>query len=96
LLPKEEKDIIIADMRGLFQKQYPHIEEPNVLDLFNYFIDKVRNNLHIVLCFSPAGTKFRERFRKFPALFNATSINWFLPWPEEALLSVASQFVSDF
>lgn len=55
----------------------------------------MRDNLHIVLCFSPVGNKFRERARKFPALFNECTIDWFLPWPEEALSSVADQFISD-
>ena len=27
--------------------------------MFNYLIDRVRNNLHIVLCMSPVGDPFR-------------------------------------
>ena len=56
----------------------------------------MRDNLHIVLCFSPVGQKFRERARKFPALFNECCIDWFLPWPEEALISVAETFIKNF
>jgi len=29
----------------------------------------------------------------FPALVNCCTINWFDPWPQEALLSVSTQFV---
>lgn len=47
------------------------------------------------LCFSPVGESFRNRSRKFPALVNCTVIDWFHPWPEEALLSVASKFLAD-
>src|ERR1700753_2650504 len=47
------------------------------------------------LCFSPVGESFRNRSRKFPALVNCTVIDWFHPWPEEALLSVASKFLLD-
>lgn len=38
---------------------------------------------------SPVGEAFRRRLRTFPALVNCTTIDWFLPWPEEALKSTA-------
>ena len=47
------------------------------------------------LCFSPVGEAFRNRSRKFPALVNCTVIDWFHPWPEDALLSVANKFLAD-
>jgi dynein heavy chain len=47
------------------------------------------------LCFSPVGDAFRNRARKFPALVNCTVIDWFQPWPEDALLSVAKKFTDD-
>lgn len=31
----------------------------------------------------------------FPALINNTTIDWFMKWPEEALLEVAQKFVGD-
>ena len=49
----------------------------------------------MALCFSPVGEAFRSRSRKFPALVNCTVIDWFHPWPEEALLSVANRFLED-
>jgi dynein heavy chain len=36
-------------------------EDPSPLLLWNFFINRVKDNLHTVLCFSPVGTKFRER-----------------------------------
>ncbi|GMH47852.1 hypothetical protein TrLO_g3977 [Triparma laevis f. longispina] len=63
--------------------------------LYEYFISQVRKNLHVVLCFSPIGDAFRTRCLKFPALVNCTTIDWFQPWPEEALASVAQRFVAD-
>jgi dynein heavy chain len=38
------------------------------LALFQFFINRVRDNLHIVLAFSPIGDAFRSRLRKFPSL----------------------------
>lgn len=62
---------------------------------WQFFINKVRRTLKVVLCFSPVGPKLRIRARRFPALVNCTSIDWFHEWPEEALLSVAKRFVSE-
>ena len=64
-------------------------------DLFQFFVDECRRNLHMVLCFSPVGDAFRERLRKFPSLVNCCTIDWFSEWPEDALRSVASQFLKD-
>ena len=38
---------------------------------------------------SPIGEAFRTRLRMFPSLVNCCTIDWFMPWPEEALKSVA-------
>jgi dynein heavy chain, axonemal len=54
-------------------------------DLWNYFLEKARDNLHIVLCMSPAGDTLRIRCRNFPGLVSNTGINWFFSWPSEAL-----------
>ena len=43
----------------------------------------------------PVGPKFRERARRFPSLFSSCTIDWFLPWPEEALVAVAQKFLRD-
>lgn len=50
----------------------------------------------MVLAFSPVGAKFRERAQKFPSLFSQCSIDWFLPWPEDALVAVSHKFLHDF
>ncbi|KAM8871594.1 dynein axonemal heavy chain 2 isoform 7-T7 [Synchiropus picturatus] len=58
--------------------------------LFRYLMERVRSNLHVVLCLSP-GESFRSRLLQFPALLNSTTIDWFCEWPEEALLEVAER-----
>jgi dynein heavy chain, axonemal len=62
--------------------------------VYKYFIEKVRNKLHLLLCLSPIGESFRTRLRMFPSLVNCTTIDWFLQWPEEALRSVATEYLS--
>ena len=54
---------------------------------WKFFIDRVRRQLKIVLCFSPVGNGLRIRARKFPAILNCTCIDWFHSWPHQALIS---------
>ncbi|XP_022090689.1 dynein heavy chain 6, axonemal-like isoform X2 [Acanthaster planci] len=68
------------------------IPEGNRDEIFNFFIGRVRQNLHIVLCMSPVGDAFRSRCRMFPSLVNCCTIDWFTEWPREALLSVSETF----
>jgi dynein heavy chain len=44
---------------------------------------------------SPIGDDFKRRLRMFPSLVNCCAIDWFLPWPEEALHSVAEYFIKE-
>nr|CAD7455963.1 unnamed protein product [Timema tahoe] len=67
--------------------------QPTNEAMFSYLIDRVRTNLHIVLCMSPIGDAFRNRLRQYPALVNCTTIDWFSEWPKEALLEVANKFL---
>ncbi|XP_043799961.1 dynein axonemal heavy chain 7-like isoform X2 [Apis laboriosa] len=62
--------------------------------LFNLFVQITRDQLHIVIVMSPIGTNFRNRIRKFPALVNCCTIDWLQPWPPDALLAVATRFLS--
>uniref|UniRef100_A0A667HHJ3 Dynein axonemal heavy chain 17 n=1 Tax=Lynx canadensis TaxID=61383 RepID=A0A667HHJ3_LYNCA len=62
---------------------------------WKFFIDKVRRQLKVILCFSPVGSVLRVRARKFPAIVNCTAINWFHEWPEDALVSVSARFLEE-
>lgn len=64
-------------------------------DLWNFFVEKTKNNLHIVLAMSPAGSTLRIRCRNFPGLISSTQIDWFFSWPKEALVSVADFYLKD-
>lgn len=61
--------------------------------MFNFFIERVRSNLHIILCMSPVGDPFRNRIRMYPAFVNCTTIDWFSEWPQDALLEVAEKYL---
>ena len=45
---------------------------------------------------SPVGDALRVRCRKFPALVSCCTIDWFFPWPEEALINVAMAILDKY
>lgn len=52
LFPKDELDDILTTVTPLMKKTDPR-RPPTQDNLYDYFISRARNNLHIVLCFSP-------------------------------------------
>lgn len=96
----EIADLFAAeDADGIVNSVRPAVKSEGLTDskenCWKFFIDRVRRNLHMALCFSPVGESFRNRARKFPAIINCTVIDWFHAWPEDALLSVAAKFLAD-
>jgi dynein heavy chain len=87
------------DIEGIVNNVRAAVKSEGIVDnkdnCYKFFLDRVRKNLHMSLCFSPVGEGLRGRARKFPALINCTVIDWFHPWPEEALLSVADKFLAE-
>ena len=62
--------------------------------VWDFFLDQVKEKLHLVLCFSPVSSDFRTRATRFPALVTCTAIDWFQPWPRSALYSVGKKYIS--
>ena len=92
LFADDEREEIINSLRNEVKSMGIDDTKENC---WKFFIEKVRKLLKVVLCFSPVGSTLRVRSRKFPAVTNATSIDWFHEWPEEALISVAQRFLGD-
>jgi len=67
----------------------------NKMNMFGCYLNRVKQNIHILLAFSPLGEIFRTRLRKFPSLVNCCTIDWFTEWPEEALMNVAKGVIAD-
>uniref|UniRef100_A0A3Q2SZQ2 Dynein axonemal heavy chain 9 n=1 Tax=Fundulus heteroclitus TaxID=8078 RepID=A0A3Q2SZQ2_FUNHE len=92
LFPDDEVENIIGSVR-------PEVRSSGLMDTrencWKFFIDRVRRQLKVALCFSPVGSKLRVRSRKFPAVVNCTAIDWFHEWPQEALESVSLKFLQD-
>jgi dynein heavy chain len=92
LYEDDEKENMISLIRDEFAKNG---QVQNRENMWQYFLRKCADSLHIVLCMSPQGDKLRDRCRSFPGLVNNTLIDWFPPWPEEALYSVADAFLKE-
>ena len=90
LFEQDELDKIMADTRSIINKEGIQVDVGNKDAVFRFFINRVRDNLHIVLCLSPSGDQFRDRLRTFPSLVTSLTIDWFKNWPKAALMDVAN------
>eukprot|EP00201_Polytomella_parva_P020499 CAMPEP_0175042260 /NCGR_PEP_ID=MMETSP0052_2-20121109/2450_1 /TAXON_ID=51329 ORGANISM="Polytomella parva, Strain SAG 63-3" /NCGR_SAMPLE_ID=MMETSP0052_2 /ASSEMBLY_ACC=CAM_ASM_000194 /LENGTH=3805 /DNA_ID=CAMNT_0016305023 /DNA_START=33 /DNA_END=11446 /DNA_ORIENTATION=+ len=94
LFPSDERAAVLELTRQLAKKEgRGDLETP--AELWAFFVAKCKNNLHVALSFSPVGEAFRERLRQFPSLVNCCTIDWFQPWPNDALEAVAFKFLQE-
>lgn len=94
LFPDDEIDNIVGGLTNLFKAECPgvNVDKDSV---YKFFIERIRKNLHMSLCFSPVGENLRVKARKFPSLVNSSVIDWFQKWPKDALLSVSRKFLDE-
>ncbi|KAK2497325.1 hypothetical protein MC885_009648 [Smutsia gigantea] len=92
LFTEEEKESILNQIGQEALKQGIGPAKESV---WQYFVNKSANSLHIVLGMSPVGDTLRTRCRNFPGLVNNTGIDWLMPWPPQALHAVAESFLGN-
>ncbi|KAM5274465.1 dynein axonemal heavy chain 9 isoform 2-T2 [Ctenodactylus gundi] len=92
LYSDDEVENIISNVRNEVRSQGL---ADNRESCWKFFIDRIRQQLKVTLCFSPVGDKLRARCRKFPAMVNCTVIDWFHEWPQQALESVSLRFLQN-
>lgn len=56
LFARDEIDEICNELIGIMKKEQPR-KPPTQENLYDFFITRSRNNLHVVLCFSPVCIK---------------------------------------
>lgn len=92
LFTKEDAQALAGGLRNE-AKSNGIVDTPE--NIFQYFKDVLKGNMHTILCFSPVGEDFRIRARKFPGLINCSMIDWFRSWPKDALVDVAYRYLVD-
>ncbi|CAH1389658.1 unnamed protein product [Nezara viridula] len=95
LFTRDEQSEIMSELSPTMRRENPKRTLTTEI-VMEYFIQRTVQNLHVAFCFSPVGEKFRYRAMRFPALVSGCTLNWFQPWPRDALVSVASHFLVDF
>lgn len=104
-------DETLSELSVKMKKEHPKRALTNE-NLLGYYRERLRQNLHVVLCFSPDNRKFRERALKFPALVSGCTIDWsvndqisiriqlvfsrFHRWPLDALVAVSEVYLNRF
>ncbi|XP_055377517.1 dynein axonemal heavy chain 5 [Condylostylus longicornis] len=95
LFNKDEQQEIVQELMPVMKRENQK-KTATPESVMEYFLQRVCHNLHVVFCFSPVGETFRTRVQRFPALVSGCTIDWFEPWPKEALILVAEHFLDDF
>uniref|UniRef100_A0A3Q3ETL8 Dynein axonemal heavy chain 11 n=1 Tax=Labrus bergylta TaxID=56723 RepID=A0A3Q3ETL8_9LABR len=92
LFSEEELEGIVSGVRA-------EVRALGLLDnrenCWRFFTNRVQLQLKVILCLSPVGSSLRVRARRFPALVQCTTIDWFYPWTPEALQSVSFRFIQE-
>lgn len=91
----DEKQELMEMVRPLMADKVDKDGDFSPLAMFNFFVQQCKKNLHVILAFSPIGSAFRNRLRAFPSLVNCCTIDWFQPWPEDGLETVAEKFLAN-
>ena len=63
LFPKDELAGVLDEVRPAGKKEGAG---ETAEALYAFLLERVRTNLHVILCLSPIGEAFRERCRMFP------------------------------
>jgi dynein heavy chain len=83
-------------MKESLSKVLQQMKRPETNDVvYQTYIERLRDNFHIILCMSPVGDQLRIRCRKFPSLVNCCTLDWFDNWPEDALTTVSRKFLNN-
>jgi dynein heavy chain len=90
LFGDDEKEPMVGVIRS--QARAEGIPESG---MWAYACNTIRDNFHLVLAMSPAGSLLKTRCRNFPGLVAGCTIDWFFSWPGEALLAVSENVLHE-
>jgi dynein heavy chain len=94
IFDKDEIDSIVAALGPSHKESNPgSIDSED--DVIDFFWDRVSKHFHFCICISPTGEVFSKLIKQFPGLLSGCTIDWFHPWPMDALKSLAAKFLPD-
>ena len=73
LFARDEMDEIQGELIPIMKKEFPR-RPPTNENLYEYFLSRTRQNLHVVLCFSPVSECSYTTAQRSSALFPHSSI----------------------
>uniref|UniRef100_A0A671YVZ2 Dynein axonemal heavy chain 8 n=1 Tax=Sparus aurata TaxID=8175 RepID=A0A671YVZ2_SPAAU len=87
LFAKDEITEITQNLISVMKKEFPRVP-PTFDNLYDYFISRSRKNLYF---------DYQHLLSlKFPGLISGCTMDWFTPWPNEALVAVSNYLLSQF
>jgi dynein heavy chain, axonemal len=94
LFQKDEIEVLLTDLRVvLTQRKVPF--DDSSAGIMKLFRDRVVKYFHIIVTFSPVGSRFHSVCREFPGFLNGCTIDAFGAWPVPALELIAHKKVLD-
>jgi dynein heavy chain, axonemal len=76
LFEHEERLQIIDRMQQVALQEGIEVEQTPV-NMYNLFLQRIHNNLHLIITLSPIGDNFRIYIRQFPSLTSCCVVDWF-------------------
>jgi dynein heavy chain len=92
IFEKDDLEAILDEMRAIWKETHRGSEDSDE-SLLDFFWRRVTQRFHFVFCFSPSSGRLMNWMKQFPGLSSCT-INWFHPWPFDALETVARNQLS--
>lgn len=62
-------------------------------NLFEFFVSRVRANLHVVLAMSPENEEYWKRCQSNPALLTQCYVQWFEAWSVEGMQQIPAEIL---
>lgn len=92
IFQKEDMDSIGIEIRPAFKEKNSQLKDSEE-NLIKFFWERVSKHFHFVFCFSPSGKNFLRWLKQFPGFLSCCTIDWFYPWPFEALSSLSKRIL---
>ena len=92
LYEEDEYKTILDEITDYVKK----LKRPESNDIkYATYVERVRDQFHIIMCMSPVGDALRIRCRMFPSLVNCCTLDWYDSWSQTALLDVSTKFIKE-